>query len=231
MRDPFQVLGVSPEADEEEIKRAYRQMAKRYHPDLHPGDRDAEAKMKEINEAYAEAIQRKKGGYRPEARTGGQQADPFSSYNPFGPGAWVWEETSWNPFGYETQTGSEADPQLQAAADFIGTGRYREALNVLQGMSGESARWHYLNALAHQGLGNQVAAFQHAREAVRMDPARAEYRELLEALQGGARRYTQRGGTPFTGGACMGGSPCYSLFATMMCMRCLCGRGSYVLCC
>lgn len=52
MQDPYTVLGVSKNASEDEIKNAYRKLAKKYHPDLHPGDEVAAAKMKEINAAY-----------------------------------------------------------------------------------------------------------------------------------------------------------------------------------
>jgi len=52
-RDYYEVLGVSRDADENEIKKAYRKLAKQYHPDLHPNDKEAEARFKEINEAYA----------------------------------------------------------------------------------------------------------------------------------------------------------------------------------
>ena len=51
-RDYYEVLGVSRGASEDEIKKAYRKMAKQYHPDLHPGDAEAEAKFKEVGEAY-----------------------------------------------------------------------------------------------------------------------------------------------------------------------------------
>lgn len=51
-RDYYEVLGVSRGASEDEIKKAYRKEAKKYHPDLHPGDKEAEAKFKEVNEAY-----------------------------------------------------------------------------------------------------------------------------------------------------------------------------------
>ena len=50
--DPYQVLGVSPNASEDEIRQAYRRLAKQYHPDLNPGDKTAAQKMNEINEAY-----------------------------------------------------------------------------------------------------------------------------------------------------------------------------------
>lgn len=52
MHNPYTVLGVSPEATEEEIKSAYHRLAKKYHPDLHPSDEEAARKMKEINAAY-----------------------------------------------------------------------------------------------------------------------------------------------------------------------------------
>lgn len=52
-RDYYEVLGVSKGASEEEIKKAFRQVAKKYHPDMHPGDKDCEEKFKEAQEAYA----------------------------------------------------------------------------------------------------------------------------------------------------------------------------------
>lgn len=52
-RDYYEILGVSKTADETELKKAYRNLAKQCHPDTHPGDADAEAKFKEISEAYA----------------------------------------------------------------------------------------------------------------------------------------------------------------------------------
>lgn len=52
MNDPYSVLGVSRDASEEEIKKAYRRLAKQYHPDLNPGNPEAARKMNEINAAY-----------------------------------------------------------------------------------------------------------------------------------------------------------------------------------
>lgn len=52
-RDYYEVLGIDKSADADTIKRAYRQLAKKYHPDLNPGDAEAEKKFKEVNEAYS----------------------------------------------------------------------------------------------------------------------------------------------------------------------------------
>lgn len=52
-RDYYEVLGVDKGADEATIKKAYRNLAKKYHPDMNPGDKEAEQKFKEVNEAYA----------------------------------------------------------------------------------------------------------------------------------------------------------------------------------
>ena len=81
--NPYEVLGVYPEATEDELNRAYRQMAKRYHPDLHPGDETASRRMGEINQAYdAIKAQRRQGGAQ-EAWSGGAapwEEDPFAAY-------------------------------------------------------------------------------------------------------------------------------------------------------
>lgn len=86
--DPFSVLGVSPSASEDEIKSAYRKLAKKYHPDLNPGDKQAEEKMREVNEAYTQALQIKKGGGtnrgNPYGSGGYQQSYGQGGYGPFG---------------------------------------------------------------------------------------------------------------------------------------------------
>ncbi len=85
-RNPFEVLGISSSASEDEIKSAYRKLAKKYHPDLNPGDKSAEQKMKEVNEAYAQAMQiRKNGGTWNPNGAGYQGAGGASGAGGYGP--------------------------------------------------------------------------------------------------------------------------------------------------
>ena len=114
MNDPFTVLGISSSATEDEIKAAYRKLAKKYHPDLNPGDAAAEKKMREVNEAYTHALQIRKGGgassYRGSYGSSSGTSGTGYSGNPFGYGRQdpgdPWhtryaerENSSGNPFG------------------------------------------------------------------------------------------------------------------------------------
>ena len=69
-KDLYEVLGVSKNATEQEIKSAYRKLALKYHPDKHKGDKDSETKFKEINQAYEVLSDKKKR----------QQYDTFGAY-------------------------------------------------------------------------------------------------------------------------------------------------------
>ncbi|MCF0107011.1 MAG: J domain-containing protein [Holdemanella sp.] len=86
MRDPYDVLGVSRNASDDEIKTAYRKLAKKYHPDLNPGDADAAAKMKEVNEAYNAIKDGSAQYYNPNTgqTTQNPYGQPYGNYrNPY----------------------------------------------------------------------------------------------------------------------------------------------------
>ena len=78
--DPYKVLGVSPDASDEDIKRAYRRLAKKYHPDLNPGDKVAAQKMQEVNAAYEQIKNPEKFQSQQGGPYGGGYYDPFGGY-------------------------------------------------------------------------------------------------------------------------------------------------------
>ena len=88
MADPYQILGVDRDASDEEIKRAYRRLAKQYHPDANPGDEYAAKKMQEVNDAYDRIKNPEKyrgpgagsQGYDAYGQSGGYGYDPFGGY-------------------------------------------------------------------------------------------------------------------------------------------------------
>lgn len=197
--DPYQVLGVSPNASDEEIKRAYRRLAKKYHPDLNPGDEKAAKEMQRVNAAYEQIKNPEKsspsGGY---------------GYNPYG----GYQRTDQQPSG---------DQYQRAAYQYIRYGRYQEALNVLNNATEKNARWYYLSALANNGLSNQVTALEHIRRAVSMEPDNLEYLRTLEIIQQGGEAYRQQAGN--YGGFEMRGNPCSNLLWCWLMNLCCCGPG------
>ena len=212
MADPYQVLGVSRDASDEEIKRAYRKLAKQYHPDTNPGDEYAAKKMKEINDAYDQIKNPDK--YR-SPTAGGQ------GYNPYGQAGYG--GYSYDPFGggyYRQQSRGQkyAEPHLQSAYTYILYRRYREALNVLAQYEGvKGAEYYYLSALANQGVGNQVTALEHMRKAVSMDPGNPEYLDALDRMEHGGDTYRRQAGN-FQGFG-LNLNPCTSLCLCMLCNR------------
>ena len=212
--DPYKVLGLSRDASDEDVKRAYRALAKKYHPDLNPGDQEAARKMQQVNEAYDQIK-------NPEKYA--RQSNPYggSPYGSYGYGGY--EQRS-----YQSSAG-QGDQYQTSAEQYIRYRRWSEALNALQNSQNRNARWYYLSALANDGLGNQVTALEHIRRAVSMDPNNLEYLNTLNHMEHGGADYRQTAGN-FRGFS-MGGNPCMNLCLCYLVNLFCCGGRGMFLCC
>lgn len=210
MFDPYSVLGVSRDASDEEIKKAYRKLSRKYHPDANinnPNKAQAEEKFKEVQQAYEQIMKEREYG---------------SYYGNNG---------NYGGFGSQTNSGYQDEEAVrrQAAANFIQSGHYREAMNVLSSLSQKNAQWYYLSSIANMGLGNNVNALNDIRQAVNMEPDNLQYRMLLQRMEGGGTWYQEQQ-NPFGGMPSDNGDYCMKLcLANMFCNLC-CGGGG-VFCC
>lgn len=180
MRDPYEVLGVSHSASDDEIKKAYRTLSRKYHPDANinnPNKAQAEEKFKEVQQAYDDIMKAKQqgssGGYYSNASSGG---------------AYRYNNAGANAGSYESD-----GPDMQAAVRYINVGHYAEALNCLNRVTSRTGRWYYLSAIANYGIGNNVMAQDHINRAVQLEPSNMEYRRFMEQLEFGGQWYTNMG--------------------------------------
>ena len=231
MTDPYQVLGVSRDASTEEIKKAYRTLSRKYHPDANinnPNKAEAEEKFKQVQQAYKQIMEEKENGtssYSSQGSYGG-------SYGSGGYGGSYGNGGYGGNYGGYNYGSSTEDAELRAAANYLNNMRYQEAMRVLNNISRPNAQWYYLHAIANAGLGNNISAVQDAQTAVNMEPDNMQYRQLLSQLQGGGQWYTDMGqgyGYERAGGD-MGKWCCECLAINALC-NCCCygGRGFY--CC
>lgn len=203
MVNPYEVLGVPENASMDEIKKAYRKLSRLYHPDANinnPNKKQAEEKFKQVQEAYNQIIAARERG-----ETGG--------YGGF--------------YGQSGQTSYGNDEEaikMQAAANYINSRHFREALNVLNGMGVRNAQWYYMRAVAHAGLGSNVKALEDAREALRRDPQNARYRMLVSQLESGGQWYQTMGsGYGYERPDENMGNCCWQcLLANLLCNCCCC---------
>lgn len=179
MNDPYKVLGIDRSANEEEVTRAYRKLAKKYHPDLNPGDENAAKMMSEVNAAY-DAIKSGEADapQNPYSYAGRGYSNPFSGYGYAG-------------YGYGGYTGYSGSSEFDSVRIFINNRRYSEALNVLSGIQEKNAEWYYLSAAANYGLGNTILALEHAAKACELEPDNMAYRLLYERMQSGGSVYRE----------------------------------------
>lgn len=205
MKDPYTILGVSPNASDEEVKKAYRNLARKYHPDAYadnPLSDLAQEKMQEINEAYDSIMDSRKRG----------------SSNSYGG-------------SYSGNTGSS---QYSDIRNLISSGRYDDAQEILDGvpLDRRDAEWYFLNGSVLYKRGWFDNAFTSFATACRMDPNNQEYRQALNHVQrqrGGFNSYGGYRGANYGNGDCTGCDVCQGLICADCCCECM--GGDLIRCC
>jgi len=153
---PYEILGVSPSTTDDDIAKAYKKLARKFHPDINPGNDSAARKMAEINNAYDQIKQMRSGN-----TTNGYSG----SYS----------NTSQNPY----RTGNN---QIRFVEEMIRIGQYIEALSLLSNIPSHDAQWHYLYGVCLANLGRYQSARNYIRRAIEMDPYKTEYQEFLNQI-------------------------------------------------
>ena len=196
MRDPYSVLGVSQNASDDEVKKAYRELARKYHPDNYqnnPLADLAEEKMKEINEAYDTITKQRAGGY-----SGSFSGAPGGQRN-----------------GYAS---ASAHPSYIRIRNLINGGDLMQAEQLLYEVGQKNGEWYFLSGSIAYRKGWMDEAMQNYVRAVQMEPNNMEYRQALSVMQRG----TMGGYRPAGYTTGMDAMDCCT---TMMCLNCLCGGG------
>ncbi|WP_293756696.1 J domain-containing protein [Vallitalea sp.] len=201
MRDPYEVLGIERGASKDEIKKAYRELAKKYHPDRYadnPLNDLAEEKFREVQEAYESLM-----------NNNDYTSSSYSSSN--------------SSSGY---TSSE----YMNVRSYIQVRRFQDAMNMLNAMSDKNAEWYYLMSICLVGTGYTNQGFEYARTAVNMAPNNIEYRNHLTRLQNVQNGYNTRAYQYNRGNNNSDACGCCSQLICADCL-CECLGGDLISCC
>lgn len=219
--DPYKILGLEASASTDEVKKAYRKLARENHPDLHPGDEVAAKRMNEINEAYdrimnpdkyaaedarraaADAAAARANGNRGPRRPGQEQQQDAGYYQQQGRYGWSGDFGFDDLFGGFYTAGAPIHPQakpndpeeIKIAIDMIDKKQFKEANKVLYRVKStdRNARWYYVIAVANHGAGNTMLAMDQIKRAVEMEPSNQEYQQAARSIQASGRVYRETG--------------------------------------
>lgn len=202
MKNPYEVLGVSPSASDDEIKSAYRALAKKYHPDANPGSEYAAEKMREINAAYDKIN---------ELRSGKSSNDgtSYGSYNGSGSGGVTYAQ------------------MLAGARSLIHADNISGAYNILISIpaGGRNAEWYYLMGVISANFGNASEAAQNFAHAHYYEPSNPEYKAAFDAVNSrsdGYSTYTRDENINTTNLGCSMCDLCTCLCCIENCFGCIC---------
>jgi molecular chaperone DnaJ len=208
LKNPYEVLGIREGASEEEIKKAYRELVKKYHPDQYrdnPLSKLAEEKLREINEAYDYLMK--------NISSGGSGQYGGASYGR-GDGGW-------------SGSGSDFFRQVKS---HINSGNIRLAEDMLDSSRSRPAEWFYLKGLIFMRKGWYNEAYTHIQRAVNMDPANYEYRSALERMNASYQAYRMNpfGSRPYRSEPDLC-TICQCLWCSDCCCECM--GGDLISCC
>ena len=207
MKDPYKVLGVSRNASDDEIKKAYRDLARKYHPDNYhdnPLADLAQEKMKEINEAYDTLTKNKRSGNYNQGSS--SSAGAYQSYD-------------------QSYAGSDAGifAQVRSAINYNDLSKAEHLLNTI---TNRNAEWNFLMGSVCYRKGWLDEANTYFRNAVNMDPSNAEYRQALNFMNSGGYAYRPASSGGSDSDLC---SCCSSLLVADCCCECM--GGDLIPCC
>ena len=224
MTDPYQVLGVSPSATDEQIKNADRELARKYHPDNYannPLADLAQEKMKEINEAY-DQIQRQR-----------KQQQSSRSGQGYSQGGYSQSGYSRGYAGQRSYAGGGS--QFADIRQLLNANRVSDAEELLEGIpqSRRDAEWYFLRGRVFYVRGWLDQAYNYYVRANQMSPGNAEYQTALNQLMWQRNTGRPAGGygdyrNVQTGGA-SGCDMCMGLICADTCCECM--GGDLISCC
>ena len=206
MKDPYEVLGVSRTASDSEIKKAYHELVKKYHPDNYSDNPLADLaseKMKEINEAYDTITRSRSGG-----NNSGYSQSSYGYYNNSG-----YNSSGYNNSGYS----SAGNAQYSQIRGYINYNQLDQAESLLNGMQNRDAEWYFLKGQIAYRRGWLDEARQNFQTAASMNPNNGEYQQSLRTVSGTYSPYRQ------TTYQSSGMDEACNLCNALLCLNCLCG--------